>query len=110
MKRPDEQTVGILEGKLLHETVKIHTFSIRRKETDQTDFSFMRDEISAELTFTNPEEYEPGYKASFTVTLERLVYEGEESYPDARGVWGRNFRYRVYGKLKVRAYTNNEEL
>lgn len=106
-----EDTAGfILEGKLLHETVKTHTFSIRRKETDHSDFSFMRDEISAELTFTNPEEYEAGYKAEFTITLERLVYEGEESYPDASGVWGRNFRYRVYGKLKVRVFTNTEEL
>jgi len=106
-----EDTAGfILEGKLLHETVKNHTFSIRRKETDHSDFSLMREEISAELTFTNPEEYEAGYKASFTVTLERLIYEGEESYPDASGVWGRNFRYRVYGKIKVRVYTNTEEL
>ena len=106
-----EDTAGfILEGKLLHETVKIHTFSIRRKETDHSDFSLMRDEISAELTFTNPEEYEAGYKAEFTVTLERLVYEGEESYPDSSGVWGRNFRYRVYGSLKVRVYTKTEEL
>lgn len=106
-----EDTAGfILEGTLLHETVKTHTFSIRRKETDHSDFSFMRDEISAELKFTNPEEYEAGYKAEFTVTLERLVYEGEESYPDTSGVWGRNFRYRVYGKLKVRVFTNTEEL
>jgi hypothetical protein len=106
-----EDTAGFkLEGKLLHETVKTHTFSIRRKETDKVDFSFMRSEITAELTFTNPEEYETGYKASFKISLERLVYEGEESYPDASGVWGRNFRYRVYGSLKVRVYTNTEEL
>ena len=106
-----EDTAGfILEGKLLHETVKTHTFSIRRKETNHSDFSNMREEISAELTFTNPEKYEAGYKASFTVTLERLIYEGEESYPDAHGVWGRNFRYRAYGKLKVCVYTNTEEL
>jgi len=106
-----EDTAGfILEGKLLHETVKTHTFRIRRKETDNSDFSFMREEISAELTFTNPEEYEAGYKASFSISLERLIYEGEESYPDASGVWGRNFRYRVYGKLKVCVYTNTEEL
>ena len=106
-----EDTAGfILEGRLLDETVKTHTFSIRRKETDRVDFSIMRTEISAKLTFTNPEEYEARYTATFAVTLERLVYEGEESYPDASGVWGRNFRYRVYGKLKVRVYTKEEEL
>lgn len=106
-----EDTAGfILEGKLLDETVKIHSFSIRRKESDLTDFSVMRGEISAELTFTNPEEYETGYKAEFKVTLERLVYEGEEDFPDGSGIWGRNFRYKVYGKINVRVYTKTEEL
>lgn len=99
-----------IQGRQEWDGAKQYTVSIRRKETGTNDFEAMRDDITAEMRFENPDEYEPGYKAGFTVTMLKLVYEGEESYPDNTGIWGRDFRYRGYGKLGIRVYTKEKDI
>ena len=70
----------------------------------------MRGSITAVLRFENPDMYEPFYNASFSLTLENCIYEGEESYPGEEGIWGRKFRYQVYGGIKATVYTADEEI
>jgi hypothetical protein len=99
-----------VEGKTDTDGVKLHHFSIRIKESSKSDFTSMRGEISVLLVFDNPDIYETAYKATFKIILEKCIYEGEESFPDGDGIWGRTFRYQVYGGIKITVYTVVEEI
>ncbi|QEN06797.1 hypothetical protein EXM22_01870 [Oceanispirochaeta crateris] len=94
-----------LEGSFSDEVIT-HTLMIRRKDCVDTNYSMMRRRISASLIIQSREFYEKGQRVRFEISINEAIYQGEESFPDNKGIWGREFNYTIIGPLKVRVFTH----
>ena len=86
-----------------------HELMIRRKDCIDTDYSLMRNSISVFLTLHSREFFEKGQRVRCEISIDQAVYRGEESFPDNKGIWGREFRYTVIGPLKIRVFTHLDD-
>uniref|UniRef100_UPI002622EE98 hypothetical protein n=1 Tax=Oceanispirochaeta sp. TaxID=2035350 RepID=UPI002622EE98 len=88
--------------------MKKHELMIRRKDQESSDYSMMRQTLSSRIILTSRDSYEENQRVRLEVTIDQASYRGELSYPDNKGIWGREFRYTLTGPLKIRVFTHLE--
>ena len=81
---------------------------LQRKETTNSDFRVMRNDLNVGMNFTVPDEYEPGRKGTFQLSVKDAVFTGEESFQDDEGTWGRESRYCLTEQIEAVVYTETE--
>ncbi|MBF9018750.1 MULTISPECIES: hypothetical protein [unclassified Oceanispirochaeta] len=94
-----------LSGKF-SDSRKIHELMIRRKDQITTDYSLMRQRLSFQMILCSRDSYEPDQRVRCEITIDQAIYRGEESFPDNKGIWGREFRYTIIGPVKIRVFTH----
>ena len=91
------------------ETQKSFELMIRRKDSDSTDYRFMRKTIMAGIVLTSREYYEKGQKVRLEIDIPIAHYLGEENFPDNKGIWGREFRYAVKADFSIKVFTHLDD-
>jgi len=85
---------------------KLQKLMIRRKDQVTTDYSFMRQRLSFRINLASRDRYEIGQPVRGEITIDEALYQGEESFPDNKGIWGREFHYTIIGPVKIRVFTH----
>lgn len=88
------------------EEIKTHELMIRRKDSQAADYGFMRKDISVSMILRSRDLYEEGQPVRCEITIPTARYLGEESFPDNKGIWGREFRYALNGSFQARVFTS----
>ena len=84
---------------------------IRRKDSETADYRFMRKTLSVRITLSSRELFEENQRVRCDLEIPSAFYLGEESFPDNKGIWGREFRYWVRPDFTMRTYQRiGEEL
>jgi hypothetical protein len=85
---------------------KSHELMIRRKDQIKTDYTLMRQRLSFRINLSSRDCYEEDQPVRCEITIDEAIYRGEESFPDNKGIWGREFRYTIIGPVKIRVFTH----